>query len=130
MEIAKADEAFKQTAEFYKTFSKVNIDSKKLTQFINNVFEFADVVNQGREQSFKDKQHETIIRLFETGRGSELQGVRGTLWGAYNAVTEFIQHEQGNKGTLEDKRLDNAWFGTGMKLNQQAFKVAKEMVAA
>lgn len=124
--ISAADQAFEQTSEYYRAFSKRNVNQIDLTNYINNVFGFADVVKSGREQSFKDKQHETIQRLFETGRGSDIKGVRGTYWGAYNAVTELIQHEAGKQ---DDKRLNSAWFGQGMDLNIRAFNIAKEMVA-
>lgn len=125
--IAAADQAFEQTAEYYRAFSKRFVDKKQVESYINQVFEFADVVNKGREQAFKDKQTETIMRLFETGRGSDIQGVRGTIWGLYNAITEYTQHEAGK---LEDKRLNSAWFGQGMDLNIRAFNAAKELVAA
>jgi hypothetical protein len=94
------------------------------TKFVNSVFDYADVVKSGRETAFKEKQTETIRRLFETGRGTEIQGVRGTVWGLYNSVTEWIQHEAGK---IEDKRLESAWFGAGKGLNLKAFEVAKEM---
>lgn len=129
-QIAMADQAFEQTAEFYRAFARKQIKQEQLTRYINQVFGYADVVKKGREEAFKNAQHETINRLFETGRGSEISGVRGTLWGAYNAITEFIQHEKGSSKTLQDKRLESAWFGYGMNLNIHAFETAKEMVTA
>lgn len=35
-----------------------------------------------------------IVELHETGRGADLKGVRGSLWGAYNAVTEYVERRQ------------------------------------
>lgn len=128
-QIAQAESAFKQTAEFYRQFARKNVTKVETIQFINNVFNFADVVNAGREQAFKDKMTDTIIRLFETGRGSEIKGVRGTAWGLYNAVTEFVQHEEGH-AKLADNRLNSSWFGRGMDINVRAFDAAKELVAA
>ena len=126
-EIAQAEAAFQETAEWYKQFAKTQADKKTLERFVNSVFNFADVVEDGRQKAFKDKQTETIVRLFETGRGSDIKGVRGTVWGLYNTVTEYIQHEMGK---VEDKRLTAAWFGRGMDLNIKAFNVAKDLVVA
>lgn len=126
-QIAQAEAAFKQTAEFYKRFAQKQVKQSEVIQFINNVFEYPDVVKRGREQAFKDKQTQTIIRLFETGRGTEIKGVRGTAWGLYNAATEFISHENGK---THEKILNSAWFGQGMDLNVRAFNAAKELVAA
>jgi len=125
--IAQADKAFKETAEFYKRFAKKQINTKQLQSFINNVFEFADVVKEGREQFFKDKMTKTIFELFETGLGSDIKGVRGTAWGAYNSVTEYVQHY---KKPNEEQRLEQSWFGAGMDLNMRAFNASMELVAA
>ncbi len=130
VQISYADQAFEKTAEYYRAFARKQITQKELENFTNAVFGYADVVKKGREEAFKQKQHETIQRLFETGRGSDIKGVRGTVWGAYNTVTEFIQHEMGSKVTIDDKRLETAWFGNGMNLNVHAFNVAKDMVSA
>lgn len=64
---------------------------------------------------------ERIMDLVESGRGSNLPGVRGTAWGAYNAVTEYLTHERGNNA---DTRLDSNWFGNGAMLNRKALDLA------
>lgn len=35
-----------------------------------------------------------LTELFESGRGNDLPGARGTAWAAYNAVTEWVTHER------------------------------------
>ena len=40
-----------------------------------------------------DKLHEQIRRTREGGRGSQIRGVQGTIWGAYNAISEHWEHE-------------------------------------
>lgn len=50
--------------------------------------------------------------------GTELQASRGTAWGAYQAVTEFITHESGkSKDPTEAarKRLESIYWGQGYK---------------
>ena len=96
-----------------------------ITKYINDVFGYADVVNKGREQAFKDKQTETIMRLFETGRGSDIKGVRGTFWGLYNSISEFVAHIDGKS---DEKRLESNWFGRGKDLNTKAFNIARSLV--
>lgn len=128
-DIAAADEAFQQTAEFYKMFSKRNIKQEDFARYVDAVFGFQAISEETRESAFRKAQREAIQKLFEEGRGTDIKGVRGTMWGAYNAITEYIQHFQGVKRT-DDKRLQAAWFGNGMELNVRAFELAKEMVAA
>ncbi len=124
--IASADSSFNQAAEAYKTFAKKKITSQIIDQVLSETFEWSIATDSERENSFKRKQTETIMRLFETGRGTDISGVRGSLWGLYNAITEFIQYE---KGKIEDNRLRDAWFGSGMAMNNRAFKAAVRVVA-
>lgn len=52
---------------------------------------------------------DNVIELLESGgRGLDLPGVKGTAWGAYNAVTEYLTWERGRS---DDNRLNQAWFG-------------------
>jgi phage/plasmid-like protein (TIGR03299 family) len=71
---------------------------------------------------------ETLVRLFETGRGNTLTTVRGTLWAALNAVAEFVDHERptrvkdGESAPL--KRFESALFGSGASLKERAWSLA------
>ena len=67
---------------------------------------------------------------------------KGTLWGAYNAVTEYTDHHQLARGeafaehegyvtrktteTGSSRRLERIWFGDLAKVKQHAFDVACE----
>ena len=62
-----------------------------------------------------------ISELAESGRGADVPGVRGTYWGAYNAVTEYLTHERGQS---QDTRVDSAWFGQSSQLASRALEVA------
>lgn len=65
-----------------------------------------------------------ICELHDTGRGSDIKGVRGTLWGAYNAVTEYVDHE---KTTAS---LGYMATGRGAEIKQRAFAMAQDMIVA
>jgi phage/plasmid-like protein (TIGR03299 family) len=51
-------------------------------------------------------------------------GSRGTLWDAYNGVTEYLTHERGRGA---DTRLEALWFGPASLQAQRAFDVAAAM---
>jgi phage/plasmid-like protein (TIGR03299 family) len=65
-----------------------------------------------------------IVELFETGRGSDITGVRGTVWGAYNAVTEYLSHERGRS---DDSRFVNLQFG---EIGHTALVEAQKLLSA
>jgi phage/plasmid-like protein (TIGR03299 family) len=65
------------------------------------------------------------VRSFmEKGAGTEIAGVRGTAWGLYNAVTEFVDHDRVTTGKTDAEkaanRLESQWFGSGAKIKQHA----------
>jgi hypothetical protein len=65
-----------------------------------------------------------ILDLHESGQGAEL--CRGTLWGAYNAVTEYTDHLM--HGANPDKRLNSIWFGGGERLKLKAYQSAESLL--
>lgn len=56
-----------------------------------------------------------------------LRTARGTVWGAYNAVTAYLTHERGKD---QERRLDESWFGAGAMLNRDAYRKAVELAHA
>jgi len=75
---------------------------------------------------------ETLVRLFETGKGNALPSVRGTLWAALNAVCELIDHERptrAKRGESEQlKRFQSAQFGSGAQLREMAWDRALSLL--
>lgn len=65
---------------------------------------------------------EEVSRLFEVGKGADLPGAKGTAWGAFNAVVEYVDHYRGSK-SLEN-RAKSLLFGSGAQLKQRAWDQA------
>lgn len=73
-------------------------------------------------QTRNENIRQTILELHESGQGADLS--RGTLWGAYNAATEFADHVQHSQNT--SKQLRSIWFGGGERLKLRAFALAQK----
>lgn len=85
---------------------------------------------------------DALMESYRGGPGAELPSVRGTLWGALNAVTHYVDHLSKTRDTTEDgedrSRFASAQFGTGAQTKQKALMAAmalagitkKELVAA
>lgn len=80
-----------------------------------------DVTEDSHERIFKK-----LEELFETGMGSNIQGVRGSLWGAYNATSEYLTHHRGRNA---ERRFDQVMFGQGAQINARALEVALSLAA-
>jgi hypothetical protein len=61
--------------------------------------------------------------FFEHGKGNDRPGVRGSLWAAYNGVTELVDHRSLKR--TDERRLDSVWFGDGYLTKARALRVAK-----
>jgi len=69
-------------------------------------------------------RHGRFTDLFETGDGNNIAGTRGSLWAAYNAITQWVDRES---YTVRQKEpLRSIWFGDGARLKMRAFDIAAE----
>lgn len=126
-----ADQQFEATAEQYRLLASREINGADLDKYIKLVFATKKQITEA-EGNIVDigagsRVRESIVRLFENGRGQNLPETRRTLFSAYNAVTEYVQYERGDDAQV---RLDNTWFGQGMQINKKALEVAMIMAAA
>jgi phage/plasmid-like protein (TIGR03299 family) len=83
-----------------------------------------------RQKSGRARVLGQLLANFDNDRNS-LPGVTHTAWGAYNAVSEWADHQRAYRGgTPADKanrRLDSVWFGTSHQLKQAAYRGALEL---
>jgi phage/plasmid-like protein (TIGR03299 family) len=67
---------------------------------------------------------------FDNDRNA-MAGVKHTAWGAYNAVSEWADHQRKYRGTTPadklDRQLDSVWFGQSHQLKQAAYRGALEL---
>ena len=130
-----ANAEFEATAEQYKRLAKCEVNSQDLKNYVKIVFSLSEATSE-REQVAQAKLQDKIAALFEYGRGNNMPGVKGTMWAAYNAVTEYLNYEAGTlrntkQSVLEkaDTRLNNVWFGQGKNISEEALKVAIKVAA-
>ena len=130
MEMAKglvntAKRTFEDSLETYKAFAKKRITDKMFDEFFKKSYWSEQELRLHDEGTLeKSRVYATVKRLYESGTGQDIPGARGTLWAAYNAVTEFVDHERGR----DDNRLSSSWFGSGNDLRSKAFKQAVKML--
>jgi phage/plasmid-like protein (TIGR03299 family) len=123
-----ADARFEASAEQYRSLASRPIDQAALRKYVDVVWRVPKKVGLAEQEEkvepVAERIHTKVTELFEAGRGAYVPGVRGTWWGAYNAVNEFLAHERGKD---EGRRLDSLWFGQGAALNQRALDAAVRM---
>ena len=79
--------------------------------------------DSSRSLSMATTKHNEIIRLFRNGAGHE--NIKDTRWAAYNAVTEYVDHNKPSraKSFSDSKQFDDKIYGGGASLKSKAFEM-------
>jgi hypothetical protein len=93
-------------------------------QLLNYVQTLVPDNDEAQFKTRSDNIRNKILELHEDGAGSHLS--RGTVWGMYNAVTEYSDHLVHTNAPM--KRLNSVWFGGGNRFKERAFALAKEYI--
>lgn len=125
--INAANASFEATAEQYRALTKRQVNQQDLAKYVDVVFYNGKAAETDREKIARENLNNEIQRLFETGYGNDMAGVRGTVWALYNGVTQYLSYESGRSS---DVRIDSLWFGDNKATNQRAFDAALDLVTA
>lgn len=117
------NDTYKSLEESWKGMAALKLPPARIDEYFTSLFpDTDDKKNKGKEV------REEVRAYLSSGRGSELN-IGNTLWGAYNAVTEYLSHNMsGRKGQNEEKHFDSLMFGDRSKKNEQAMALALEMM--
>jgi phage/plasmid-like protein (TIGR03299 family) len=106
---------------------KIPMTGDKPYEYFQSVLPLPDEKEEIMRDRVKEKQ-KRLAELFEIGIGNDLPEVRGSLWAAYNAVTQWVDRESYTARNKEP--LKSIWFGEGANIKQRAFDQARELVGA
>ena len=113
----KAEEEFKRMAG-------VQMTGTRLHDYLEAVYPRTE--NQ-KKKGEKPARWDCVREVFETQKDIQLPGVRGTLWGAYNAITRFEDYKQPQQEEHSDQRLERIWYGSGADTKLKALIKASEL---
>jgi len=114
---------YDQLATIFKGMAQKRFDRLEADRYVTGVFRNdPPILSSERLKPVHDK----IFELMETGSGSGES--RGTLWGAYNAVTEYVDHVRRSR-VLDDRHLNSVWFGRGERIKKRALQLATKLIS-
>lgn len=131
--IDHAREVLGISINYYDQFEKIVQEMENIqvqSEELNNYFNRVLAINDNEEVSTrKSNIKDELFTLFENGKGQKL-GNKHSLWKAYNAVTEYVDHSRTVKNLDKDKsnKLASIWFGSGAKLKEKAYNEALVLV--
>lgn len=99
----------------------------QLDAFFRAVYPDPEDADPTRARNIRD----SFNRIFETGIGLDMPGIKSTTWAAYNAVTEWVDHHRPTRARSPEartsRRLESSWFGSGAALKSRAWNLAIDM---
>jgi len=125
---------FAAIEEVFKKMAQVKLNESKLSGFLNRVFpdpqksDGRDSVDERYQQELARAQQNRLwaTHFFEHEKGNDAKPVAGTLWAAYNGITEFVDHRS-RPNQSDERRLNSVWFGNGYLVKARAFRIAENI---
>lgn len=117
MDVARSE--FAATMEQYRFLASREVNEKDLRRYVRIVLGATEKAE--KESGRTHNTIEDMVRRAISGVGNAAPGVRNTLWGAYNGVTESFSHR---KTSNAETRLNSLWFGANSERSEYALGVA------
>jgi phage/plasmid-like protein (TIGR03299 family) len=121
-----ANGQFEATAEQYRKLAKCKISPADLRRYVQVVFQVDADKAEGDLPKQTVAKIDKIVALSQVGRGNANPAVVGTLWAAYNGLTEYLGY---GYGKTADNRVNSLWFGENANLNRRGLEVALQLAA-
>lgn len=119
---------FEIAGQAYQALSAQQISDQMLQEYYLAVFPLAEDADD-RARVKHATLTERLAALYQGGKGADFS--RGTAWGAYNSVAEWIDHVRLCKqdGAIRAGGAEATLFGEGQTIRQRAFDRAMALVS-
>lgn len=117
-----ATQEFVATTEQYRFLAAKGVNKSDLEKYVKLVFKKEAKSKADEEPEMRESTIEKITEYFENGRGASEQ--TRNMWGAFNAVNEYLNYEAGR---TVDNRLQSLWIGANAQTNQKALETAVQL---
>ena len=119
------DGDIKSAVNIMNRMNEAEITTEVINKYFEDVFptlknrdvEAYHPVTQRKLPNFAKPQYDKLVNNFYSGVGNNGR----TMWDAYNAVTEYVDHDKNYTDPMS-----SIGFGWGKDVKQRAFKVAKQ----
>lgn len=117
----------------FNKMAKCRVDHNKVNTYFNLIYPIEEKHDMTKEQLAETEKNikirEHLMNNFENATGVKELNIGGTLWAAYNAVTQYIDHPDKYK-LGDNKLLKRIWFGEGEAIKKKAYLSAVRFLSA
>ena len=122
-----AEQEFEKRREIYEDMARFSVNNIKIGTYVKGLIPDANEDATDRVKRSVTVAQERIWDLHENGQGSDIPGVKGTMWGLYNAAIEYGDYDMPKRvRDLGNYQL----FGQGAQFKKRAFDKALELMEA
>jgi phage/plasmid-like protein (TIGR03299 family) len=121
------EELFNKMAAYKMTKDSVKEYFNRLYPVIDEKLVTTD--SQFIKRNINISIQQQLLKNFNEGFGVKELGIGGTLWAAFNAVTQYIDHPLDYK-LGNNKLLKRIWFGEGEIIKKKAYMTALDYIKA
>lgn len=124
-----ARKSFDNTVVKYRQMAATNISTEQFRGYLEGLFEKDLKAASKRLDETAELEDiracRKILAAYDNSPDLQVDGVRGTAYAAYNALTEFVTH---TKSSNKDSRFNSIWFGSDANFLADAEERALAMV--
>ena len=135
IKVEAAKEILGLTNRFYGTFAEVAdrmavklLPAPKVPLLLYAAFSQPGSIKMQDIPIQTRRSMDRVQELIEVGRGMSTEAAKGTVWGGYNAVAEYVDYYRSYKTKTADSRLNGIWFGSGAAIKQKAWTFCMDEV--
>jgi len=120
-----AEKEFEQKKEIFRSMAHFPMNSIKMGTYVKSLIPNANEEATDRVKQSVTTAQERIWELAETGLGTDIPGVKGTMWAGYNAAIEYGEYDMPKRvRDLGNYQL----FGIGQQFKKRAYDKAVELM--
>ena len=121
------DGKFDNYSHDLKKLSREGISGRDLREYVRDCFlPTFSTKDEDKKEERMLKVEKKVIELFEVGPGADMKSARGTVYGAYQAVNHYLNH---NLDIDLEKRLESIAWGARARMDKIAFTQAMKLAA-
>ncbi len=116
---------FANLQDSFRAMTQYPMDDKAVERYVERVFPLPARTDDSKKAERVNIERDKCAQLFRHGKGNDDSEARGTLWAAYNGVTEYVDHWRSRS---KQRHMHNVCFGNGYRIKNRAFQLANEIM--
>ncbi len=127
-ELARIHAGFQTIADRCTAMQGRRLTDAEHLAYLSGVFPLTDRIRRSAVQARRIEAARAAARtLAISGRGNAHADIAGTLWAAFNGITELLDHGERQRGD-DERRLTSSWFGHDGTTKQRAWDSALALI--